>query len=134
MSYGSDFHCVTDLDFALTFLSTEEEQEQALLESVARRFRQIQGGIWYAVNVGLDIRQFTSDVLPQEVVKTLINNQARLDERIVECQSEIRIDDEGAWIVSIFPKPFNRDTPFELVFKVTSEKVETIVQSTGESS
>jgi len=125
---------VTDLDFALTFLSTEEEQEQALLESVARRFRQIQGGIWYAVNVGLDIRQFTSDVLPQEVVKTLINNQARLDERIVECQSEIRIDDEGAWIVSIFPKPFNRDTPFELVFKVTSEKVETIVQSTGESS
>jgi hypothetical protein len=131
MSYGSDFHCVEDLDFALTFLSTEEEQELALLESVARRFQQIQGGLWYAPNVGLDLRQFTSDILPVEVVKTLINNQARLDERIVECQSEIVIDDDGAWLISVFPKPFDRDTPFQLVFKVTSSNTQTIVKSTG---
>lgn len=134
MSYGKDFSCVTDLDFKLTFLESEEDQELALLQSVARRFRQIPQGIWYAPNVGLDLRQFTSDVLPQEVVKTLINNQARLDERIADCQSEIVIDDDGAWLIGIYPKPFDRDTPFQLVFKVTSQTVQTIVQSTGDGA
>lgn len=128
MGYGKDFSAVTDLSFSMKYLETEEEQELGLMESVARSLCQIAGGIWYAPNRGLDIRQFTADSLPQEVVKTLINNQVRLDERITECQTEIVIDDDGAWNVSVFPKPFDKDTPFQLVFKVAEGNISTIIR------
>lgn len=116
MSFGSDFSAVDDIDEFLTFLSGEQNERVAYMQSIARRYTTPRFGLFYDQTYGLDLSMFVGDPIPKETVQSMTESEARKDERTKDCMATIAISGES-WRVRIVVTPQDGET-FTLTLSV----------------
>lgn len=116
--YGVDFHCVDDVDSALSLASSGR---MAAAETVARRLLTPRGRLWYAPGVGRDVRGYINGAVAPGQISQEVKIEAIQDERVDDADVDVTADSSATRINIILDLA---DGPFPLTLtidKVTSE-------------
>ncbi len=127
IDYGSDFSCVTDIDFDLSVV----DGRNGLAQAAARRLGTPNRGLFYDGDYGFSLLNLVnSPVLPQ-IISTGIQDELPKDERINDCAATAELVNG---ILSIVARIEDDDGPFDLTFKIQDkENGEAIVVIFNES-
>lgn len=83
--YGTDIHCVDDVDRDLSLVSGP----LGVAEAVARRLITPRGRLWYAPDYGTDIRAYlNSELRPFQIARD-VEAEALKDERVIAADAEV---------------------------------------------
>lgn len=126
---GSDFHCVTDIDFNLSAVSGRT----CLAEAIARRLQTPRGGLWYDADYGTDLRQFiNSPALNLRAVSAAAYAEILKDERVESAQVTTTMPGgPSATTLTVTVSLADSAGPFTLVLSVSSLTVSLLNFSEG---
>lgn len=124
--YGSDFHCVNDVDYALSTVSGT----RALAEAVMRRIITPVNGLFYdltygdsiATGVGVSYRTFGD-------LQSRAEDEAMKDERVADAQATVTLVPETEILtVSVTVTPVEGE-PFDMTFNIADKTSAQMVEA-----
>jgi len=115
INYGSDFSCVTDIDFDMSTISGR----QGLAQASARRLGTPNRGLFYDGDYGFSVLNLAnSPVLPQ-LISTGIQDELPKDERVNDCVATAEL---LGGTLTIVAKIEDDDGPFDLTFEIQDKE------------
>jgi len=112
--YGSDFSCVTDLDFNLSLV----DGRKGLAQAAARRLGTPNRGLFYDPEYGFSVLNLVNATVQPQIISTGIQDELPKDERINDCVATAELTGD---VLTINAEIEDDDGPFDLTFEVSSK-------------